>query len=219
MKSCIDKSQKDRLSSSLNGMTQLEQIIHNNFIKYSGNGDAKNCLLQTMNQFKQCQLSRLDQIQAIPYLLEDSTYLWYIENEQSIISFESFCKLFLQQFAYNTSSSSDNTSSLTSQLSVTMVREIIRTPTYYRGSNDDVQDWLGKLEQRFKMANWDDEHKLRYISLHLQDDAYKWWIQASEKITSWSSFVNGIKQAFGSIKMKELAFEQLRWYIQGVPKL
>ncbi|CAF5101798.1 unnamed protein product, partial [Rotaria sp. Silwood1] len=30
------------------------------------------------------------------------------------------------------------------------------------------------------MANWTDEHKLRYISIHLQDDAYKWWIQASK---------------------------------------
>jgi len=93
-----------------------------------------------------------------------------------------------------------------SQLSVTMAREIIKAPTYFRDSKDDVLDWLEKLEQRFKMANWDDEHKLRYISIHLQEDAYRWWIQDSEEITSWSRFVDDIKQAF----------EQLRWYKQAI---
>ncbi|CAF5059516.1 unnamed protein product, partial [Rotaria socialis] len=37
-----------------------------------------------MNQFKQCRLRRLEQLQAIPFLLVDIAYL---------------CKLFLQQFA------------------------------------------------------------------------------------------------------------------------
>jgi len=131
-------------------------------------------------------------------------------------SFEIFSKLFLQQFASNASSPSDSISSFGSQLNVSMGREIIRTPTYFRGSQDDVLDWLEILEQRFKMANWDDELKLRCISLHLQGDAYKWWIQSSEKINSWSSFLNAIKQAFGSTKMKELAFEQLRCYKQTI---
>jgi hypothetical protein len=148
--------------------------------------------------------------------LEDLAYIWYIKNEQAIISFESFGKLLLQQFSSNAPSTLENNSTLMSQLSVTMAREIIKTPTYFRGSKDDVLDWLERLEQRFKMANWDDEHKLRYISIHLQEDAYRWWIQASEKITSWSSFVDEIKQAFGSTKMKELAFEQLRCYKQTI---
>ena len=87
---------------------------------------------------------------------------------------------------------------------------------YFRGSQDDVFEWLEKLEQRFKMANWNDENKIRYISLHLQDDAYKWWTQASKRITTWTEFVNDIKQAFASTKMKEVAFEQLRRYKQSV---
>jgi hypothetical protein len=148
--------------------------------------------------------------------LEDLAYIWYIKNEQAIISFESFGKLLLQQFSSNAPSTLENNSTLMSQLSVTMAREIIKTPTYFRGSKDDVLDWLERLEQRFKMANWDDEHKLRYISIHLQEDAYRWWVQASERINSWSNFVEEIKQAFGSTKMKEIAFEQLRWYKQSV---
>ena len=66
------------------------------------------------------------------------------------------------------------------------------------------------------MAGWDDEQKLRYISIHLQGDAYKWWMKAATKIKTWTAFTNDVRQAFGSTKAKELAFEQLRTYKQTV---
>jgi hypothetical protein len=94
--------------------------------------------------------------------------------------------------------------------------EIIKKPTYFRGSQDDVHDWLDKLGQRFTMANWNDEQKLRYISIHLQDDAYRWWMQTSTSIKTWSAFITAITQAFGSTKVQELAFEQLKWYKQTI---
>ncbi|CAF1689460.1 unnamed protein product, partial [Adineta ricciae] len=72
----------------------------------------------------------------------------------------------------------------------------------------DVHDWLDKLEQRFTMANWNDEQKLRYISIHLQDDAQRWWTQASNVIKTWSSFTEAVTYAFGSTKAQQLAFEQ-----------
>ena len=97
-----------------------------------------------------------------------------------------------------------------------MAAEIIRNPTYFHGSKDDVLDWLEKIEQRFTVANWNDENKLKYISIHLKDDALRWWINISSKITSWSNFVTEVKNAFGSTKMKELAFEQLKWYKQSI---
>ena len=197
----------------MNGRTRLEQRIRESFVKYSGEGDGEAWLLQTMSQFKWQDFSRFDQLQSIPFLLEDAAYLWYVKTEQSISSFEIFSKMFLRRYSTSPASSSDNNVSLASSLSITMAREIIKSPSYFRGSKDDVIDWLEKLEQRFKMANWNDENKLQYISIHLQDDAYRWWNQASTSITSWSSFVQAIKQAFGSTKMKELAFEQLKWYI------
>ena len=40
--------------------------------------------------------------------------------------------------------------------------------------------------------------------------------QASINITSWPNFVHAIQQAFGSTKMKELSFEQLKWYKQAM---
>ncbi|CAF3016309.1 unnamed protein product [Rotaria sp. Silwood2] len=205
----------DQTQLSSNGSGQLEQLIQKQFVKYFGDGNGENWLLQTIKQFEQYQLSQEDQLKVIPLLLKDSAYLWYIKNEQFIGSFKMFIKLFLQQFAPDPTQLVNDISSLTSQLSLTMAREIIRTPIYFQGSKDDVLDWLEKLEQRFKMANWDDEHKLQYISIHLQGDAYKWWIQASEKIKSWSHFVDEIKQSFGSTRMKELAFEQLKWYKQS----
>jgi len=212
----IENEKKDHSKSPIAGMMQLEQIIHDKFIKYSGEDDPEKWLLQTIQRFKQYQLTSINQLQAIPFLLEDLAYLWYIKNQQLICSFESFSKLLLQQFSTNVLSTPENTSTLTTQLSATMAREIIKAPTYFYGSKDDVIDWLEKLEQRFKMANWNDEHKLRYISIHLLDDAYRWWIQASGRINSWSNFVDEIKQAFGSTKMKELAFEQLRCYKQTI---
>ena len=119
-------------------------------------------------------------------------------------------------FSSKLSPSVEVNSSLASALSTTMAREIIKYPIYFRGAKDDVIEWLEKLEQRFAMANWTDDLKLQYISIHLQEDAYPWWNQSSAKITSWSCFVETIKQAFWSTKMKELTFEQLRVYKQAI---
>ncbi|CAF1972287.1 unnamed protein product [Rotaria magnacalcarata] len=51
-----------------------------------------------MNQFKQCGLRRLEQLQVIPFLLVDTAYLWYVENIDLIVSVELFSKLFLRKF-------------------------------------------------------------------------------------------------------------------------
>jgi hypothetical protein len=67
-------------SSSNNEIASLESLIDTKFNKYSGVGDAKVWLLQTMNQFKQCELRRIEQFQSIPFLLIDEAYLWYVGN-------------------------------------------------------------------------------------------------------------------------------------------
>ncbi|CAF4815646.1 unnamed protein product, partial [Rotaria sp. Silwood2] len=181
-----------------------------------------------MNQFKACGLRRDDQVEAISLLLEGDAYLWYADNSDAIFNFETFTKLFLQQFKTTISSSTssiggtgtlvttvpDHSSIL--HLQRTVADEIIKKPTYFRGSQDDVHNWLDKLEQRFTMANWNDEQKLRYISIHLQDDAYRWWMQTSTSIKTWSAFITAITHAFGSTKVQEFAFEQLKWYKQTI---
>ena len=194
----------------------LDYIIKNHFIKYTGIDDAKQWLFKTVNQFKEYQLPESAQLQVVPLLLDSTALIWYKQNENLFISMDKFCELFLQNFITIDPVPVTVNSTLTSDLSITMARELIRTPIYFRGSQDDIFEWLEKLEQRFKMANWNDENKIRYISLHLQDDAYKWWTQASKSITTWTEFVNDIKQAFVSTKMKEVAFEQLRRYKQSV---
>ncbi|CAF1987064.1 unnamed protein product, partial [Rotaria magnacalcarata] len=212
-----------------NDLLSFEHLIDTKFIKYSGIGDAKDWLLQTMNQFKQCGLRRLEQLQAIPFLLADTAYLWYVENIDLIVSFELFSKLFLQKFTCTPlkiqdipRGTTDKTlfvvpgSSFTSHLQQTIADEIIKKPTYFRGSKEDVHDWLETLEQRFTMVKWSDEQKLQYISIHLQDDAQRWWTQASSVIKTWSSFTEAVTQAFGSTKAQHLAFEKLKWYKQTV---
>ncbi|CAF1263559.1 unnamed protein product [Rotaria sordida] len=131
-----------------------------------------------MNQFKQYGLRRLEQVQAIPFLLIDEAYLW---------------KLFLQQYLSTSSTKQNNTPVETVALSI--------------AAPNDVHDWLDTLEQRFKMAKWNDEEKLHYISVHLQDDASRWWTQVSISIKTWSSFTEAVIKVIGSTKVQELAFE------------
>ncbi|CAF1982512.1 unnamed protein product [Rotaria magnacalcarata] len=194
--------------STNNDILSFEYLIDTKFIKYSGIGDAKDWLLQTMNQFKQCGLRRLEQFQVIPFLLVDAAYLWYVENLDLIVSFGLFRKLFFQKFTCTPLKPQDipcgdtdktlsvvTGSSFTSHLQQTIADEIIKKPTYFRGSKDDVHDRLDKLEQRFKM---------------------RWWTQASSVIKTWSSFTEAVTHAFGSTKAQQLAFEQLKWYKQTV---
>ncbi|CAF5060072.1 unnamed protein product, partial [Rotaria socialis] len=61
-----------------------------------------------------------------------------------------------------------------------------------------------------------DEQKLQYITVHLQDDAHRWWARVSGTITTWSSFIEAVTKAFGSTKAQQLAFEQLKCYKQTV---
>ncbi|CAF5120000.1 unnamed protein product, partial [Rotaria sp. Silwood1] len=153
--------------SDTNEITSMENLIDTKFIKYSGIGDAKVWLLQTMNQFKQYGLRRLEQFQSIPFLLIDEAYLWYVGHLDLITNFESFSKLFLQQYSFTLLPAPNNiltdvdipsnlisSSSSASRLQRTIADEIIKKPTYFCGSKDDVHEWLEKLEQRFQMAKW-----------------------------------------------------------------
>ncbi|CAF1512523.1 unnamed protein product [Rotaria sordida] len=140
-----------------------------------------------MNQFKQYGLRRLERVQAIPFLLIDEAYLW---------------KLFLQQYLSTSSTKQNNT--------------LVETVALSIAAPNDVHDWLDTLEQRFKMAKWNDEEKLHYISVHLQDDASRWWTQASISIKTWSSFTEPVIKAFGSTKVQELVFEQLKYLMAGI---
>ena len=131
----------------------FECIIKKHFIKYTGIGDAKQWLFKTVNQFKEYQLPESAQLQVIPLLLDSTALIWYKQNENLFISMDKFCELFLQNFMTIDPVPMTVNSILTSDLSITMARELIRTPIYFRGSQDDVFEWLEKLEQRFKMAN------------------------------------------------------------------
>ena len=181
-----------------------------------------------MKQFKQTGLRRTDQFSAIPFLLEGNAYFWYAEQAEAIHNFEKFTKMFLQQYSPTTISQNNTTvgtgalasvvpdNSSTLHLRRTVADDIIKRPTYFRGSQDDVYDWLDKLEQRFTMAQCKDEDKLNYISIHLQEDAYRWWMQTSSTIKTWPSFKGAVTRAFGSTRAQELAFEQLKWYKQTI---
>ncbi|CAF4971483.1 unnamed protein product, partial [Rotaria socialis] len=114
--------------------------------------------------------------QTITYL-QDEEQLWYEQEKREIKNdWSYFCKKLKQhifgqlqtniilsrdhhlssvrnitpveQFSSIKSSSINSNSSLISALSITMAREIVKSPTYFRGAKDDVIEWLEKLEQR-----------------------------------------------------------------------
>jgi hypothetical protein len=221
-----------------NATFSLENLINTKFTKFSGEGKAEEWLIQTMKLFKQCGLNRIEQSMCLPFLLKDNAYIWYVTNEDSITTFDMFSKMFLQRYASSmpistkvladvsdvvpgntgTMVASINTpkSISTTHLQQTVADELIKKPSYFRGIKDDVQEWLDRIEQRFKMAKWEDQQKLQFISIHLQEDAYRWWLQKANTITTWSSFVQAIQDSFGSTKANEIAFEQLKCYKQTV---
>ncbi|CAF1385051.1 unnamed protein product [Rotaria sordida] len=152
--------------SDINEITSLENLIDTKFIKYSGIGDPKAWLLQTMNQFKQHGLRRIEQFQSIPFLLIDEAYLWYVRHIDLITNFESSSKLFLQQYSstsppaqnnipieVDVSSISISSSLSTSHLQRTIADEIIKKPTYFRGSNYNI------FQSIYKMMHIDGGHK------------------------------------------------------------
>ncbi|CAF4239235.1 unnamed protein product, partial [Rotaria sordida] len=144
-KAQINSSSMNHSLSDINEITSLENLIDTKFIKYSGIGDPKAWLLQTMNQFKQHGLRRIEQFQSIPFLLIDEAYL---------------CKLFLQQYSstsppaqnnipieVDVSSISISSSLSTSHLQRTIADEIIKKPTYFR---DDAYRWWTQTSTTIK---------------------------------------------------------------------
>ncbi|CAF5160856.1 unnamed protein product, partial [Rotaria sp. Silwood1] len=69
--------------SDINEITSMENFIDTKFTKYS--------------------------VQAIPFLLIDEAYLWYVEHIDLITSFELFIKLLLQQYSATSSTAQNNT--------------------------------------------------------------------------------------------------------------
>lgn len=210
------KNQNDETVSSETSSKNLDAFVDQNFQKFLGHGDAEQWLSDVVKRFTQLKLGRHEQFKLLPMLLEDKAYLWYVKNLQLMNNMETFYNLFLLRFASKQDPKNEKNSSLATNLLNTMASEIIKTPSFYDGVKEDVDDWLEKLEARFNMADWDDEQKLRYISIHLQGDAYKWWIKVAAKIKTWAIFTVEVRQTFGSTKAKEKAFEQLRSYKQTV---
>lgn len=209
---------KEKQKNKLGGEKTPVEIhdLDHRFPSYSSRDDAEHWLKNIVKLFKQFDISRTDRLKILPNLLEGEVYIWYVKNLQAFNDLETFSNMFLQKFSMESSIPLDKKLVTTTSLANTMAQEIIKSPSPFTGANEDVEDWLERLEARFNMAGWEDDQKLRYISIHLKNDAYKWWMKAVTKIKTWTAFKNSVRQAFGSTKIKEMAFEQLRNYKQTI---
>lgn len=193
---------------------RLKRLIEEKVGKFKGDDNGGIWLMRIFDFLKNHQVPDYHRLQIIQDLLEGSAYSWYFQRKSSIENFETFAKLFEEKYCAMKNSNIDGDFDL--NLSTTMAREIIKSPIIFRGNNEDVFEWIEKIERRFRMANWNETNKLRFISTHLEDDAYRWWSQAEDEIKSWPLFIESISRAFGSTRSKEVSFEQLKWYKQSM---
>ena len=100
-----------------------------------------------------------NRIRFISDLLDSYACLWHVENKSSIDSVDKFIKLFLEIFGNRRNLIKFIHDNMGGNLSTRLAREITKSTILFHGSNDDVFDWLDRIEHRFKMVNRDDDNK------------------------------------------------------------
>ncbi|CAF4218374.1 unnamed protein product, partial [Adineta steineri] len=69
------------------------------FEKFTGGGDAEQWLTSLLKKFELLQVDMDDRIAFIPSVITGEAFIWFVQNEQHMMTFISFAKLFLQRFA------------------------------------------------------------------------------------------------------------------------
>ena len=119
----------------------------------------------------------------------------------------------LPQNTYLSSSILDQT---TYALRRAIVDSLIKHPKIFRGSKDDVKQWLEEIEQFFDTAQVPENHKLDLVQYSLRGEASRWFKNNKTTFTSWKTFVQGLKETFLSPFIEEIAFKRLDSYTQGI---
>ena len=117
----------------------------------------------------------------------------------------------LPQNTYLSSSILDQT---TYALRRAIVDSLIKHPKIFRGSKDDVKQWLEEIEQLFDTAQIPENHKLDLVQYSLRGEASRWFKNNKTTFTSWKTFVQGLKETFLSPFFEEIAFKRLDSYTQ-----
>ncbi|CAF0904143.1 unnamed protein product [Rotaria sordida] len=149
-----------------------------------------------MNQFKQYGLRRLEQVQAIPFLLINDAYLYYVEHIDLITSFELFIKLFLQQ--YSSTSSKNKIIPVIKAFGSTKVQELAfeQLKWYKQTVNQPVTQYYDKIIELCKKvdAAMLDSLKLKYIMAGIRE-SLKLHVALQDPKTSdaFSSFARKIE--------------------------
>ena len=80
-------------------------------------------------------------------------------------------------------------------------------------NDDNVNDWLFRMEEYFDLALTPLEQRVKVASLHMVDPAYSWykWLVRNEYTNDWLVFADVIQKRFGvtSFKNPQEALKEL----------
>ena len=114
-----------------------------------------------------------------------------------------------------TSNNALNCDETTNLLRKVLLQTLIKNPKTFQGGKDNVNKWVEDLEQLFEMAHIPDTNRLHLISYSLRGEAFQWYKNNKNSLTTWPVFVHELKKAFTSSYHEELAFKKLESYTQG----
>jgi hypothetical protein len=239
----FDEDVKEMGGHVLNDQLVASQSTHRDFIKeelrtfekFTGLGDAEQWLTSLLKKFDLLQVDMDDRITFVSVLLTDEAFIWYIQNEQHILTFISFAKLFLQRFSstkmedkkpvstdhifnqqqlITTNGTQDDVFSLLrNQLLLTHIEKL---PKFSGRSKQNVSKWLREVNQTMHLLKLSDMEKLFFIPSCLETDAKDWFFDNHHLFPSWSLFVQKLIDTFESSGKADIAFNRLRQYQQGL---
>ena len=90
-----------------------------------------------------------------------------------------------------------------------LLQTLIKNPKTFQAGKDNVNKWVEDLEQLFKMAHIPDTNRLHLISYSLRGEAFQWYKNNKNSLTTWPVFVHELEKAFTSSHHEELAFKKI----------
>lgn len=80
-----------------------------------------------------------------------------------------------------------------------LLKMLENLPTFSGKRNEDVIQWLEEITYGFNCAQFNDDQKVSIVSKYIKDAARIWLIHNMFILSSWSTFIQTIKEMFGPV--------------------
>ncbi|OMH78376.1 hypothetical protein AX774_g8240 [Zancudomyces culisetae] len=97
-----------------------------------------------------------------------------------------------------------------------LISSSIKEPQVFTGSsNQEAVRFVRRFELYSKSVGWDDDEKLEYIELFLDDKALNWYERNWKRFSSWKVFNNEIVEKFDKAESELFYWQELLRIKQG----